>query len=361
VRADIVEAGIQTIGQFYEEFFPGRDIVADLERVQTFFEKLAGRIQAAFEPVVVQICEMAERLDKRPPTPGYEPMLIERGHDAVMARAVPYWTFGDLTRHCGANGAYLAAPGRLFEETIERAESLIVAATPALLAWAQRLYLLSQQPEAPGYEELLTKQLGQDPLRAKFMARAAHHLGKVLADEINQGRRVRAVIDEIAMAKESSTLVIARRAKRFRDECDSDGAGMAIDKAIMKAGLSSGAIEFCQLVEATCERDEGACRELGRTAALLAPHLPTKSGRPISMETYTHLMFHRYLEHIGHRRSYTYSELEGGNFVDPVTAATRLAVNKPRFSPRYANKLRKNKARAPSFGTLGSGPIKGLA
>jgi hypothetical protein len=165
------------------------------------------------------------------------------------------------------------------------------------------------------------------------MARAVRHLGKALADEINQGRRVRAIIDEIAKAKESSTLVIARRTKRFRDSCDSDGASIAIDTAANKADLSSSAFEFLQLVVAACERDEGACRELVRVAVLLAPHLPGKSGRPIAVETCTHLLFQRALEHAGHRSRYTNSDRYDGNFVDPVTRATRLATNKPRFRP----------------------------
>jgi hypothetical protein len=135
--------------------------------------------------------------------------------------------------------------------------------------------------------------------------------------------------------------VIARRAKRFRDECDSNGASIAIDKAAKKAGLSSGAMEFDRLVEAACERDEGACRELGRTAVLLAPHLPAKSGRPISTATCIHLMVLTMLEHEGKYSAYTYSDFERPGFVDPATQATRLALNKPRFSPLHANRLRK--------------------
>jgi len=256
---------------------------------------------------------------------------------------------GDLMRHFGAADAAIAGAGQLLEQIVGHAVSFVVAATPVLLAWEERLYALSQEPETPGHEKFFREQLGHDLLRAKFMKRVVHHLGKVLADEINQGRRVRAIIDEIAKAKDGSTLVMARRAKRFRDECGSHGASIAIDRATEKAGLSFGAIEFDQLIGAACERHEVACRELGRTAALLAPHLPDKRGRPISVETCVHIMFQRYLEHVGRRSSYTYSEIEDGDYVDPVTLATRLAMNKPSFIPRYATKLRKNKARVPSI------------
>ncbi len=53
-------------------------------------------------------------------------------------------------------------------------------------------------------------------------------------------------------------------------------------------------------------------------------------------------------------RVYTYSD-RNDDFVDPVTQATRLAVNDPDFSPVYANRLRKDKARIPPISTPVSG------
>jgi hypothetical protein len=244
-------------------------------------------------------------------------------------------------RRFGADDANLAAAGRVLETIVRGVESLLASAVPAVLALVERIESLSQEPETPGHERLFAERLGQDPLRAKLSTRAVHHLGQLLADETNQGRRVRAVIDELVKTKDCSTLVIARRAKRFRDECDSRGACIAIDRAAKKGGLSCGYAEFRQLIDAACERDEGACRELGRTAVLLAPHLPAKSGRPISAATCIHLMLQTMLEHEGKNSAYTYSDLERPDFVDAVTQATRLALNKPRFSPLRAYRLRK--------------------
>jgi hypothetical protein len=258
-------------------------------------------------------------------------------------------------RHLGVDDAHLAAAGRLLEKIVGRAESLLASATPALLAWGELIDSLSQEPETPGHVKLFMGQPGIDLLTAKLMTRAVRQLGKVLADQINQGRRVRAIIDEMEKMEDCSTLVISRRARRLRDLCDLDGAQVAITTAAQKAGLSVDLTEFNQLLQSACARDKTACRELARIAARLAPYLPEKSGRPISVETCTHLMFQRCLEHFGHRSSYTYSEIEHGAYVDHVTHATRLAVNKPRFSPRYANKLRKNKARVPSIPSSGSG------
>jgi hypothetical protein len=83
----IVEARTQTIGEFLEQLFPGCDIDAGLKRVQAFVENLTKVV----ERVVISACEMVDRLDKLPPAPGYEPMLIERGHHPLMARGLSHW------------------------------------------------------------------------------------------------------------------------------------------------------------------------------------------------------------------------------------------------------------------------------
>jgi hypothetical protein len=86
-----MEARTQTIGEFLGELFPGCDIAAGLNRVMTFVETLADQIQAVLERVIIPVCEMVERLEKLLPAPGYEPMLIERGHHPLMARGLSHW------------------------------------------------------------------------------------------------------------------------------------------------------------------------------------------------------------------------------------------------------------------------------
>jgi hypothetical protein len=132
---------------------------------------------------------------------------------------------------------------------------------------------------------------------------------------------------------------MSRRAKNFLDQFRSLEARDLIDGAIKKANLSLTAVQFHKLVELACERDETACRDLGRLSQQLAPHLPEKRGRSIREETCIHL---RHLESWGINRAYTYSEKDDiDDFVDPVTQATRLALRNDRFSPRYAKKLLK--------------------
>jgi hypothetical protein len=82
-----MEARAQTIGEFLEEWFPGCDIDAGLKRVQTFVENLTKVVERA----VVWTCETVDGLERLPPAPGYEPMLIERGHHPLMARGLSYW------------------------------------------------------------------------------------------------------------------------------------------------------------------------------------------------------------------------------------------------------------------------------
>ena len=88
-----------------------------------------------------------------------------------------------------------------------------------------------------------------------------------------------------------------------------------IEGAIKKANLTLTAVEFNKLVALACERDETACRELGRVSQLLAPHLPEKRGRPISAETCTHLFLLRLLERSVNKRAYT-SSTDNAGFTD---------------------------------------------
>jgi hypothetical protein len=129
-----MEASTQTIGEFLGELFPGWDIAAGLKRVQTFIETLADRMPAVIERVLIPVCEMVERLDKLPPAPGYEPMLIERGHHSLMARGLSYWIIRSGKEE--ANKAkmqrivvdalrFLAKPGRTKRSISRRAAALL--------------------------------------------------------------------------------------------------------------------------------------------------------------------------------------------------------------------------------------------
>ena len=130
----IVEASGPTIGDFLGKLFPGRDIVAGLERGLTVVETLANRISAVLERVIIPVCEMLERLEKLPPVPGYELVLIERGHHPLLARGISHWII-DLARDEAHKAKmqgivvdairFLVKPGRQKRSISRRAAALL--------------------------------------------------------------------------------------------------------------------------------------------------------------------------------------------------------------------------------------------
>jgi hypothetical protein len=194
---------------------------------------------------------------------------------------------------------------------------------------------IASAPEIPSYEKLLIEKTGYGRLLARLMAHQICRWGRNQAAEINEGRRVRAILDKMAAAKDRSALVMSRRAKNFRDECRILEARYLIEGAIEKANLSLTAIQFDELVELACKRDETACRDLGRISQQLAPNLPGKRGRPISDYTCTHVFLLQWLESSGIQCAYT-SSIDNAGFTDPVTRATQLASGNGGFSPLYA-------------------------
>ena len=129
-----MEARTQTIGEFLGELFPGCDIAAGLKRVMTFVETLANRISAVLERVIIPVCEMLERLEKLPPVPGYELVLIERGHHPLLARGISHWII-DLARDEAHKAKmqrivvdalrFLAGPGRTKRSISRKATMLL--------------------------------------------------------------------------------------------------------------------------------------------------------------------------------------------------------------------------------------------
>jgi hypothetical protein len=67
-----MDENIMTIGDFLEFYFPGRDIAAETKRFEAGVPVL--------NRVFARACEAVERLEDMPPSPGYEPLLVKRGH-----------------------------------------------------------------------------------------------------------------------------------------------------------------------------------------------------------------------------------------------------------------------------------------
>jgi hypothetical protein len=129
-----MEAKPETVGQLLEMLFPGRDITAGLKRVQTVVEALAGQITAGMQRVLIPACEMADRLEAAPPVPGYEPMLIKRGHPPLMARGLSHWlrcaSKDEVSKTTNARVVadtlrFLAKPGRAQSSISRKAGALL--------------------------------------------------------------------------------------------------------------------------------------------------------------------------------------------------------------------------------------------
>jgi hypothetical protein len=86
-----MEASTYTVRELLGELFPECDIDTGLKRIQTFVETLADRISALIERVLIPGCEMVERLERLPPVPGYEPILVGCGHYPPTARGLSHW------------------------------------------------------------------------------------------------------------------------------------------------------------------------------------------------------------------------------------------------------------------------------
>jgi hypothetical protein len=125
-----MDATPMTIGDLLGKLFPEHDIAAGLARFLTFFDQLA----AGAERVALKLCEMTDRLEKAPPVPGYEPLLVEHGQHPLMARALSSWVIRsgrdaankDPTHRIVADTLrFLAKPGRTRRSISRKAAVLL--------------------------------------------------------------------------------------------------------------------------------------------------------------------------------------------------------------------------------------------
>jgi hypothetical protein len=135
-----MKANPNTFGELLGALFPGRDL---LKPVATIVDILANQLPTAIEQGLVPICEMVDRLERLPPAPGYEPILVERGHHPLVARGLSYLVIRSgkeeankaATHRIVADALrFLAKPGRTKRSISRKAAALLEAwnATSAL-------------------------------------------------------------------------------------------------------------------------------------------------------------------------------------------------------------------------------------
>jgi hypothetical protein len=131
---------VQTVGEFLEELLPGWDIDAGLTRIHAFIETLANQMSSGLE----RVGEMVERLENGPAVPGYETLLVGRGHPLTRARGASSWLIrvgkeeakkAPKQRIVADTLRFLAKPGRTKGSISRKAAALIeVCNTTAALS-----------------------------------------------------------------------------------------------------------------------------------------------------------------------------------------------------------------------------------
>jgi hypothetical protein len=125
-----VDANTPTLGDFLRQYFSESDIATGVKRVEAAIDQ----VLCGLHRVLVWGCEMVQRLEKLPPSCGYEPMLVERGQDPLVARFFSYLYVGlakDIANEAKMQPIvvealrFLARPGRAKRAISRRAAALL--------------------------------------------------------------------------------------------------------------------------------------------------------------------------------------------------------------------------------------------
>ena len=146
------------------------------------------------------------------------------------------------------------------------------------------------------------------------------------------------------LSKSRTSAAVRREAIKLQTKLDRSDAEPFIGNWLWQADLPLMAEDLRQLAALTINRDENACERLVHIAKALLPYLPDPRGRPVSRGTGIPLLLLLFIAEPADRPSYTWSDVQG-DFVDPLTNATRVLLRDPNFDPRPACRL----ARTPEF------------
>jgi hypothetical protein len=191
--------------------------------------------------------------------------------------------------------------------------------------------MLEESPPSPGYEPYLVQQIGAAPVIARGMAKLlVRHGTRVAAERRRQPEAVKAI---------RFLATPGRRNKAFDRKVafllSAANETTAIETLFVRVGLDE--IEFVDALRRAAEGDRTARNRVVEIAATIAPVVEVPRGRPVSAASVAHRFLVDSLLEMGFERTtplaYSYSSLEG-DFVDPLTKATRLEFGDPDFDPR---------------------------
>jgi hypothetical protein len=142
------------------------------------------------------------------------------------------------------------------------------------------------------------------------------------------------------------TLAKSRRAREFFELVNSSQGKIALSTAITAAGVALTVDELLRIAEAAAAGDDKALKRLQSEAAVLVKFVLDSRGRPISRETSFHAYLLLLLHHSGTPSRYSRGNgVETADYFDSATLATREAWNEPRFDPRGAIRMMKERVR----------------
>jgi hypothetical protein len=132
-----MDANAPTLGDFLRQYFSESDIATGVKRVEATIDRVEAAIDqvlCGLRRVLVWACERAERLENLPASCGYEPMLVERGQNPLVARFFSYVYVGlakDMANEAKMQGIvvdalrFLARPGRTKRAISRRVAALL--------------------------------------------------------------------------------------------------------------------------------------------------------------------------------------------------------------------------------------------
>lgn len=198
--------------------------------------------------------------------------------------------------------------------------------------------------QAPGYRPYI-EALGHSGLLARFHVLMIRSCAERFYRE-NQDRRVSLSALHDLAGRRRWHPALARQVDRLRENCWS---ASFLDQAFREVGGSGLKDEFMELLSGTSGGDYAGGPRLIAISALIKPFAPSPRGRPLQFKTVLHQTFLRWSAEFGGRQAYTYglrqddADASIEDFIDEATAATRIELEHPSFSPVSARRAERRR------------------
>jgi hypothetical protein len=210
-------------------------------------------------------------------------------------------------------------------------ESFAAVIVGSCLMVGKVIQSLAPLPPSRGYEPLLVE-AGWNQFSARGVAKIAVRHGRRCAEESNWHRPVIDAIRFLAKPQRQRRAIL-RRAKLILQACKETSI---IETIFFEAGLIE--LEFVRLLESVVEGREVDCRRITEIAAVLAPRLSLPRGPKVSAPSAAHEFLLDPEIGITLRRPPATYRKRKAEYIDALTAATRLEFNAPHFDPRPARR-----------------------